>query len=220
MTERAKFIVAVIVIGVVSLVFLSYSLANSLVIEKSGTQYTYRSTFNTAWFGVPVVLIAFAAAFFLARHRRINWITALLFLGVGSWFSFAMFSLDVSNHKVVVDESSVVSEWGTVKNPERVEVDFSSTSELSLIKMERNGLPEELLIAKDNSGNTITIPVNDLVRAALKRILVNASANNVRLQLDPARSRSEQSGRQITIACTGVADRPLLQIQHHLPRPR
>jgi heme/copper-type cytochrome/quinol oxidase subunit 2 len=185
MTERAKFIVVVIVIGIASLAFLSYTLSNSLVIERSGSQYTYRSTFNTAWLGIPVVLIAFAAAFFLIRHRRINWMPALLFLGIAGWFSFAMFSMDVSNHKVVVDQTSVVSEWGTVNKPERVEIDLSSTSELSLIKMERNGLTEDLLIAKDNSGKTITVPVNDLVRAALKRILVTASANNVRIQIDP-----------------------------------
>jgi hypothetical protein len=191
MTDRAKFIVVVIVIGIASLAFLSYSLSNSLVIEKSGSQYTYRSTFDTSWLGVPVELIAFAAAFFLFRHRRINWIQALLFLGIAGWFSFAMFSLDVSNHKVVVDQTSIVSEWGTVNKPERVEIDFSSTSELSLIKMERNGLPEDLLIAKDNSGHTITVPVNDLVRAALKRILVNASANNVRLQIDPGPNNEE-----------------------------
>lgn len=153
-------------------------------IQKTDDVYIYRVKHNFGFLFLPLAGFCIASGMFVARLGRLAFVPCAVFVGCGLYVGWTGLMLDTSNHHVRVWRDGVYSEWGSVDAPQSVEIDFRELDTLALVTEREGDSERRWIVGTQKNGDTVRIPVNDLLQVALKRVFAYASTHDLQLEFE------------------------------------
>lgn len=153
-------------------------------IQQTDDAYIYRSKHNLGLLFLPLAGFSIASGLFVARQGRLALVPCAAFVGLGLYVGWTGLTFDTSNHHVRVWRDGVYSEWGSVDDPESAELNFRELDTLALVTKRVGDSERRWVVGTLKNGDTIKMPVNDLVQVALKRVFAYASTHDLQIEFE------------------------------------
>jgi hypothetical protein len=176
---KRKYLVVVLPFLVIQGAMTAWMLSDPIDVSQVGDTFTYRPKHNFALLVLPLAGMFITSAAFMFKQGKLGWLFSLPFLAIGAWATWSFLSLDISNSHVKVGPDGVYSEWGTSSDPQSQSIDFTTTDAILVTTRLDGDRHRPYIIAANKSNGSTSMPINDIVRHAMTRILKNAEKHEL-----------------------------------------
>jgi hypothetical protein len=166
--------------AVIVLICIHFFGGATVSVETKGDSTIYTAHSATDFmFDVFPVLTAILTIVYLLQPGIFRLFGAALGL-LTAWLIYTAVTMDTSNHNVTVTPTSVSRQVGTKSKPIYHQIDFTKTAYLYIDQVPGDRGPMYELVANAAADGAETrVPIFDMMRSALPKIMETASKHNV-----------------------------------------
>lgn len=172
-------IITVFLAGVI-LNFLGARSPISVIETADGIEYRATSHFYFNATAIAFSAITGCLGFLYLNQKSLFRGIGFALIGISAWLAYTGLTLDTSNHRVLITPTRILDECGTRREPVIRQIDLSKTAFIRIVEDTRNRERNYELVANAASdGQETQIPINDLMRAALPKIVDYIAQQNI-----------------------------------------